>query len=327
MGRATSRIAAWRGRLLAWAERTLPALTRLRRPEALPILLDRRRIYVLPTGYGLVFALLTAVMLTGALNYGNNPALLLTCLLGGACFVSVFVGFRALSGLRLVQVRARACHAGEAMPVELVFAADGRDRLGLRLSAEAAETVFAADRDRAAATVLAVPTRERGWFRPGRVRVSSSFPLGMFTVWSWINPDASLLVYPRPEADPPPLPRAGDRQDGRLAGSAEDEPAGLRDYREHDPPRRIAWRASARHATLLVRDHERQGGTAVVLDYHAVAGLDHEARIGRLTAWVLMAEAAGEAYALAVPGRTIGPALGAGHRAECLRALALLPAA
>ena len=42
-----------RARLLAVAERRLPALTRLRRAEPLPIRLDRRRIYVLPTGFGL----------------------------------------------------------------------------------------------------------------------------------------------------------------------------------------------------------------------------------------------------------------------------------
>ena len=63
-------------RALAYAEQRLPALTRLRRSESLPIRLDRRRIYVLPTGFGVSFGLLLFVMLIGALNYANNPALL-----------------------------------------------------------------------------------------------------------------------------------------------------------------------------------------------------------------------------------------------------------
>ena len=77
-------IADLRARILAWAERRLPALTRLRRAEALPTRLDRRRIYVLPSGFGLMFGLLLFVMLVGALNYGNNAAVLLTCVLAGA---------------------------------------------------------------------------------------------------------------------------------------------------------------------------------------------------------------------------------------------------
>ena len=54
----TATLAAIRTRALALAERRLPALTRLRQAERLPIRLDRRRIYVLPTGFGLMFALL-----------------------------------------------------------------------------------------------------------------------------------------------------------------------------------------------------------------------------------------------------------------------------
>lgn len=327
MARTIARFAPLRGRLVALAERKLPALTRLRRPEPLPITLDRRRIYVVPTGYGVVFALLTAVMLTGALNYGNNPALLLTCLLGGACFVSVFVGFRGLSGLRLGQVRAGEAHAGSDVAIELVFAPGRRDRLALRAVAETAETAFAAERGREALAVLSLPARVRGWLRPGRVRIVTTFPLGMFVIWSWVHPDVAVLIYPRPESDAPPLPHGGERDGAQRVGEAEDDPAGLRDYRDHDPPRRIAWRASVRHERLLAREHERQAGLALVLDYDALHGLGHEDRISRLTAWVLQASAGREAFVLVLPGQSFGPAIGAGHRADCLRALALLPTA
>ena len=45
---------AWSA-VLRRAERRLPSLTRLRSPEALPIVLHRRRIYIVPTGFGLGF--------------------------------------------------------------------------------------------------------------------------------------------------------------------------------------------------------------------------------------------------------------------------------
>lgn len=64
-------------------------LARPRRPESLPVALDRRRIYVLPTRFGLFFAALVFTMLLGALNYNNNPALLLALLLGATALASL----------------------------------------------------------------------------------------------------------------------------------------------------------------------------------------------------------------------------------------------
>ena len=88
--------------LQRWAERRLPALTRYRRPEPLPIELHRRRIYIVPTGFGLGFGALLLVMLVGSLNYTNNAALLLTCLLGAAAMSSMLLAFRVLDGVTLV---------------------------------------------------------------------------------------------------------------------------------------------------------------------------------------------------------------------------------
>ncbi|PCU45385.1 DUF58 domain-containing protein, partial [Listeria monocytogenes] len=44
-------------------------MARPRQPESLPRRMDRRRIYVLPTRFGLGGALLLGTMLMGALNY------------------------------------------------------------------------------------------------------------------------------------------------------------------------------------------------------------------------------------------------------------------
>ncbi|MEP7044451.1 MAG: DUF58 domain-containing protein [Dokdonella sp.] len=314
-------------RLLATAERRLPALTRLRRAEALPIRLDRRRIYVLPSGFGLAFAALLFVMLLGALNYGNNPALLLTCLLSAAAGASLFFGFRTLSGLVLEQVQAREAHAGEPLPLRLRFAAGSRARPSLRLRRADTNTAFALAANTQREVELNVADARRGWFRPGRVRVWTEYPLGLFHLWSWLHPDTVFLVYPAAESPAPPLPAGDGRLGEQMAAGASEEHAGLRDYRTSDPSRLIAWKASARHDSLLVHDAERRSGEALTLDYMNLRGVDIETRIRRLTAWVLAAEAEQRSYRLCLPRETIGPALGTQQRQACLRALALLPAA
>lgn len=317
--------ASLRMRVLALAERRLPALTRLRRAEPLPIRLDRRRIYVLPTPFGIAMAILLFVMLLGALNYGNNPALLLTCLLGAACGASLFVGFRGMSGLVLDKLRVEDAFAGDPLRLQLIFEGGARARPGLRLEYGSIAATFAVPANDRARVELDPVAERRGWWRPGRVRIWTDYPLGLFRIWSWIHPDAEFLVWPRPEVSPPALPVAANRSTGIAQRGAGDEHAGLRDYRETDAPRLIAWKASARHDSLLVRETEHAIDDDLVLDYALLSGLDHESRIARLTAWVLTAEAERRSYRLLLPSETIGPALGAPHRNTCLRALALLP--
>jgi uncharacterized protein (DUF58 family) len=318
-------IAELRIRALALAERRLPALTRLRKPEALPIRLDRRRIYVLPTGCGIAFSLLLFVMLLGALNYANNPALLLTCLFGAAGGASLFAGFRAMNGLSLVRVASDECHAGAPLALHLRFAPSMHARPSLRLRAGDDETAFALPAGVEGGTTATLPTNVRGWMRAGRLRVSTDYPLGLFRIWSWLHPDAEFLVFPAIENPALPLPGGDTRGEIASRDGAGEDHAGLRDYRVTDAPRLIAWKASARHDALLVRDAERRSDDALVLDYAAQHGLDHEARIRRLTAWVLAADAAQRDYIVRIPGGTFGPGAGAVQRHACLRALALLP--
>ncbi len=315
---------AWWLGALALAERRLPALTRLRQAEPLPIALHRRRIYVLPTRFGLVFALMLFVMLLGALNYNNNAAVLLTCLIGGGAFLSMFVAFRTLDGLRLQAIHAAPCFAGEALSLQLQFDAGGRARQALRLDHLGGSRLFGLPADGEGPLALTVPTRRRGYLELPRLRLWTAYPLGLFWVWSWLHPQFRALVYPRPEPQGPPLPDSL-RSGGGLARQRDgDEFSTLRDYRSSDPPRLIAWKASARHDSLLVREQEQAPQREVVLDWRALEGLDTEARVARLAHWVCRAEEQRRPYALHLPSCRLGPDLGPHHRHACLRELALL---
>lgn len=301
----------------------MPALTRLKQSETLPIKLSRHRIYVLPTRFGLLYSAVLLTMLIGALNYNNNPALLLTCLLGAASYQSVFQAFGMLNRLELHGVSAQPCHAGDPLQVKLLFHIDGRRRRGLRLQMADREAVFNLDDDGAA--TIETPAPQRGWQRLPRMRLSSEYPFGLFHVWSWLNPDFAALIYPRLETDAPPLPLAGSEIAARTVRKSGDELVALREYRPDDPRRNIAWKASARHDRLLVKEFELPRGHEIVLDYALLHGLPHEARISRLSRWVCEAEIEQRPYALHVPEKALGPAIGPAHRHACLRELALLP--
>lgn len=312
--------------LLSSLGQRLERWVRPRRPESLPTRIDRRRIYVLPTGYGLFVAMLLGAMLLGALNYNNNPALLLAFLIGAAAHNSLVRAHLSLSGLRLVAVSADPVHAGDTLQLGCRFDADPlRERRGLVARAGDARSVLSLDEQGHGIAYLPVAAPRRGWQAVGRLRVSTRQPHGFAEAWCWFWPDIRVLVYPQLEPSPPPLPYDGG--DGSLTRRRDlaDELHHLRDYRSGDPMRHVAWKASARTDRLLVREHEGSAGREVHLDWAMLAALGREARIRRLARWVVEAERAGLNYRLSLPGRTFGPACGAEHRHACLRALALLP--
>jgi uncharacterized protein (DUF58 family) len=306
-----------RSRLEAWA--------RPRRAEALPVAIDRHRVYVLPTRFGLFFALMLLAMGLGALNYNNNPALLLALLLAGAANASLVAAHLQLSGLQVGAIGADPGPPGSPLRWRgQLRAPAGRERGGLRDDRGEAFDMVALDGGDGVAT-LAVPTERRGWLDPGRLRISTQRPLGLAKAWAYAWPETPLLVYPAPEAHGPSLPRSGDGAAARL-DPAGDDVHHLRAYRRGDPRRAIAGKPSARRDALLVREYEQPQGSEVMLDWRALAPLDDEARIRRLARWVDEAERQGRRYRLLLPGQPpLGPDHGPRHRHACLRALALLP--
>lgn len=305
--------------------------TRPRAPEPLPARFDRRRVYVLPTRFGMFYLVLLLAMLLGALNYNNNPALLLGLLLGGAGLASLVAAQLQLTGLAVVAIEAEPVPAGHELLLRVhAQSGDRRRRRGLAVALEphpARQSVLNLEQGHGEAAIP-VATVERGWLDLPRLKVSTTRPLGLARAWSYAWTQAPLLVYPHPEADGPPLPSgSGDRVQGRLHPSGDDVHH-LRSYRRGDSRRAIAWKPSARRDILLVREYEQPVGADIVLDWHGLGHIPYELKISRLARWVDEAERDGRRYRLVLPGlpaQTIGPDHGPSHRHACLRALALMP--
>jgi len=302
------------------------ALVRPKQPEPLPIRITRKRIYVLPTGFGLFMSVLILAMLLGGLNYNNNPALLFAFVLAAVANNSLVHAHLLLSGVSLRALHADPVFAGQPLSMRLRFEGEGaRARPGLEVLADGVHCVFSLPANEEHEAVLEIPTHRRGWLDPGRLRLSTVRPLGLARAWSWMRPDSKLLVYPALDPEAPPLPEAlGDGDSPRTRAHGE-QPHHLREYRSGDMPRQIAWKASARADRLLVREYEAAVARDIALDWNAMPGLRHEARIRRLARWVVEAERSGSNYSLRIPGENIPAGRGVEHRHACLRALALMP--
>ncbi len=306
----------------------LALLAHPRVPEGLPLRLDRRRVYVLPTRFGLFFSALLLAMLLGALNYNNNPALLLALLLGATGLASLISAHLQLSGLGIEAVSAEPVMAGACLSLHLSLSAnDARARRGLQIRCLDKHGVASVPANGPATAVLELQTVTRGWLDPGRIRIATTQPLGLALAWAWVWPDTPQLVYPAMESSGPLLPSGkGNGGQARLH-PAGDDVHHLRSYRAGDARRAIAWKPSARRDALMVREFEQPLAVEINLDWRTLAPLAHELRISRLARWVDLAEREGRRYRLQLPGHPVlGPDHGPAHRHVCLRALALLPA-
>lgn len=300
---------------------------RLRRGvSALPLSVEYRNVYILPTRFGLGFGMLLIFMALGGLNFNNNMTLLMVFMLGVVTQMTTLLAYRTLSGLRLEAARAEPVFAGETALFRLhVSNPDERDRL--TISASLAEGGASDCIDLPAGgsgkLQLPVPSHERGWLRLPAFKVESGYPLGLFRAWSWFFCTARCVVYPVPARNPPPLPNVGHGQLGKPLRGDGEQVHGLRKYREGDSLRRVAWRTSARHDQLFTREMETPMQDACVLDIAQLAGLDTEQKLSILTAWVIQADHHQIAYSLVLPGVEVEAGLGPAHRAACLESLAL----
>lgn len=302
------------------------AFIRPKKPEPLPIFLNRSRIYVLPTSFGLFLAGVITALLLGALNYNNNPAIFLAFIIAAAAHNSLVHAHLLLSGLCINTLHAEPVHAGQNMQLRMRFEAKGaRDRQGLELVCGDSEEKFDLLAREQIEISLSITTLRRGWMQTGRMRISTIRPLGLARAWSWIRPDTHLLVYPALEAQAPALPEAqGEGSQARMHAQGEHLHQ-LREYRHGDAKKQIAWKASARGEHLLVREYETQTAKEIQLDWFSLSTLPYEARISRLARWVVNAENSNCRYSLRLPQEFIASSSGLEQRHACLRALALMP--
>jgi uncharacterized protein (DUF58 family) len=294
--------------------------------DQVPLALASRRIYILPTQLGVIYALALLAMLLASMNYNNNSGFALTFLLASLGLVAMFHCHRNLSGVVIEGITAGEAFAGAPLAVRVGCANPGAlIRFGLSFECDEEHATLARlDPGGRELIEVGVPTRNRGLLRPTRLVVSTRFPFGLFRAWSWMHVPFEAVVYPRP-AGRQPLPPSQPSDRGSVVASrrGDEDFRGFRDYRPGDSPRHVAWKAVARGAPLLVKDLSGSGLTPRILELGDVTAPGIETQLSQITQWVLQLERENSSYGIALPAGRVPPGNGAEHRRRCLSALAL----
>ncbi len=297
-------------------------------PERGTVVLVHRRVYIVPSRLGWIFGATLGILLIGSINYALALGFALTFFLAGVGFAAMAHTARNLARIGVSAGRAEPVFAGESAQFRLhLEGRAGFDRPAIlaRHTGSGSQLVIDIPAHAMGEVVLDVPAARRGWLPLGRVLLETRFPLGLFRAWSYVEPDARCLVYPKPErsALPPPTAEAAAGALRAQAAGADDF-SGLRTYQLSDSPRHVAWKAVARTDHMLTKQFTGEAAAELWLDWALLPpGLGVESRLSRLAGWVLAAERAGAHYGLRLPGVEMVPARGDAHAASCLQALAL----
>jgi uncharacterized protein (DUF58 family) len=317
-------------------ERMLPALRGIMPSGADSF--KKQRVYIFPTRQGMIFALMLLVMLLGAINYNNSMAFVLTFLLGSLAVVCILHTYRNLAGLVLRGAPPQPVFTGEyaLFPINLdnrimfqrysieFTQAPSRGFRKILPSASITPTIIDIPANQLKTIHIQLKTVHRGFISPGRLKISSCFPLGLFRAWSYLETGQTCVVYPKPAGDlpiPPAVIEQFEFQKGDMIGT--DDFIGFRKYRPGDSTRNIAWKALARGQGPLVKRFNGKGASKLMLNWDDVSHLHNtEKCLSQLCQWALSAEMQNIHYGLMIPGVHIDPGHGDHHKHYCLESLA-----
>lgn len=301
--------------------------------DGLPVKIERRRIYILPTRFGLMLTALLIAMLIAGLNYSSNLGLAFAFFMVSTLLVAMHHCHRNLLGLTVdVKVEVDAFTAADAFfhfmlrNESAVHRCDVEVRLGTpsnlpRAMVEATRSVAIGSYEE---LMLAVPVANRGVSRWSQFELRTSYPFGWFRAWTYVQAPLTAFVAPSPRGQRPlPGTNAATGEARRSESRGEEDFAGLRSYTPGIPLKHMAWKTLARAGEAAVRIYSDLGARPEWLEWSSLDGLDTETRLSQLCRWIIECETGlSRPYGLRIPGIDILPGRGPAHRSRCLRALA-----
>lgn len=306
-------------------EPTLWRWYKSRAPRAKEVTLQHRSIYVLPNRAGLGFFLTMVLLWLLGTNYQNNLVLAICFLLFSLNIISVLHAFRNLSGLCLRAQDSASVSVGESVNLNvLLVAAKNAKHENLQLQLQDGPLVRAdLIKKKQQKIMLSTPVLKRGWFQPGPILVTSTYPLGIVRIWSWVHLDTKVLIYPAPLKTTETAIGSGDEDGANTAIIRSlDDFSGFERYQEGAPLTHVAWKLYARGAGLHLKQYHSLQAGGEWLDFNSVSG-NVETRLSKLCYWAQLYSQRNTPFGLQLPDLQIKKGHGAEHLVQVLQALAL----
>lgn len=289
-----------------------------------PQIVNSKNIYIVPSGFGWAYGVLVLSLLTGAINYQISTIFLMTFLLAVVGLVSAWETQANLKELSIKFISIEDAQQGKPAQLILLIQSSQKIRFGLEFQiAKQAKIRLEKIPKQGLQILLPIETSKRGCFSVPPIVISSQFPLGIFSVWSYACFDEHYYVYPQP-VDPGfwPSPLAQENNKNRSAGQDE-----LYDLKQVEnpwrQPNRIAWKIAAKGQGWYLKTMNSTQGDYWLFRLNDLTMGDLESKLQQMSYWLHTSEAKGYLYAMELGNSSNHFAQGEEHLKHSLRQLAL----
>lgn len=308
---------SWRKRWFQWINRRIPPTRE--------VTLDQKRVFIFPTWMGGGYLVTAFLMFLAGVNYENNLILNFAFLLVSLFVVCILQTFSNLSGLVISAGPTESAFAGSESQFNIYFSKSKKKQhhsiqcLWEGFNSKPQNLVA----DEKVLVSLLLPTKKRGQFKPGRLKLETVYPLGLCRAWTWIDLDMYCWVYPKPIECKKPTTNVSNKAEGSAVSVEGNEDFdGLRGYRESDSLRMVDWKSYARSGNLYTKQFHGYQSESHWIDWQQIHTSNMELKLSNMCYLILEYSKTNITFGLRLPNMEIAPASGKQHELACLDALA-----
>ncbi|MCG6200874.1 DUF58 domain-containing protein [Psychromonas antarctica] len=296
-----------------------------RMPAQNSFILNHRNIFIFPSKFGRHFLLLCFILFLLGTNYQNNLILFVLFFLCSFMVTCLFLSYQNIAHITLTATPVTPQFAGSDCVFCLRMAK--KSNLGQEMSIYFQKKSSGLQSLISEEQVLVYGlSKKRGWFNPGRVTIASTFPFGLFTVWTFLDFDLRALLYPQPQKNKQPLVSLSTRQSTQgITNTAlgVDQFSMLKNYQAGESLKSVAWKQLAQGRGWFSKQFEQDQGGDVLLDLALYGNLDLEKKLSLLSYQIIELDKRHLSYTLKLGATTFVAEHGLQHKTRCLKALAL----
>ncbi|MBT4075007.1 MAG: DUF58 domain-containing protein [Gammaproteobacteria bacterium] len=291
------------------------------------ISLHNRRLYILPTRFGYLYAIMQVVLLLAAINYQNSMAYVLTFLLTALGIISLWQTHKNLLGLSIQLKTPQPVFQQEELVLDFVISHSNLvDRYAIGIQYMNQPPIYISLKpEQSNILSLSLPAVKRGLYKPAGFIIFTRYPTGLFHAWSVLNYEIPVLIYPKPLYDMKLKETIADEQHCKstIDTTDGDDFAGLREYHQGESLKHISWKAYAQGRGMLTKTFQGHASPALWINWFDMTASSQEGKLSQMTALVIQTNQEGRKFGIKLPGVEIAQSAGPAHLSECLQQISI----
>lgn len=294
-----------------------------------PSKIDKKRIYILPTGPGMIFFAVIFVIFLGSFNENNNMGLLFSFFLFSIFIISTWVTRNNLLNINILSINIENTFAQGKSQLKIHVNTDSKNKEMINFTASGSDNlidlIYSGKSNMAN---LYIDAPKRGIYQPPIIVVSTQYPLGIFRAWTYLVPDKKQIIYPKPALNGYSILNFKDYglENEKIAQKDQKEDIfdGLREYVKGDNIKRISWKSYSKGMGLFVKDFDSESGLndEVMILWDQIKPDNTESKLSIISKTIIDFEAGGIKYGIKMPKFKTMPSSGLAHMNKILERLA-----